>query len=1182
MVFTGDIAFSGQVEQYEGADRILADLWRQVGLDPVPRLLVAVPGNHDLRRPEPKEGTVVALGDWVDKPDVREAFWARTDSDYHRVVHECFRDFSAWWGAQTATAEPSYIAGILPGDFSLSFEKEGARLGIAGLNSSFLQLTDGNYRERLAVHARQIHALCGGDAPQWCRSHHACILLTHHPPEWLCPEARAELLTEIAPPQEFALHLFGHMHKTMYRQVSLGATEARRQWQGTSFYGRQHYHHEGRIEDRRHGYTMGVIAFDGQEGRLRVWPRRARAIEGAGWSLIPDYEEVELEDDQGTPTVIFPLRMPYEDRGSNGGSAGEPPPAPTSRSRPDAVRRAAAQVPGDYQPRHEVEVSIRAWWSGEGLSVAIFLSGPSGAGKTATVAKLFGEAAERAPLNRGGAVWLQLSELQSSIQMARSIADQILALFPDDSSGRYAAALVDRAEMDLSKCVPQLIVGEWSAGVRATYEGAQLPGGTSAAPPGRQPRPALSGDSYSTDRPGGIEDTSPAGRIALARSDAEYPGMLRRGVTAPRESAQSIYSLAQVRQSRIYAAYPPADVLRQLADDMARALSAMDLQDWTLFVDTLDWMQAGASPALSPDPQLPSSWLIDHLIPAMNARGLRLLAVIAGQLAPEEVTSRLSEYGLQCSSISMDRFTEEEFEAFVSSKDVTNPHQVSRLARMTDRIPHVTRVWFDVMGEGERNIPTDVEEAAPPEQLRAWLWPRLRRRLPGLLPELFRAAAALPAFDKELLSAATGVGLSSQVWDRFRGYSLLEVDADYRPGTMYRVKQVWAQALTSDLPENERVDICRRALRDLLRRSRRLVGDLESTRRSAQERLSLLAARTASSLGTETPEAWHVFMRETAKWLVAGESSVGRQLVRMAEGLPIGAAQTRALGVVRDCWREVEREDPRRPAILSALLVLLEADYDIPGLTEGLLRSAFVFALGRRDKALLRRLRGRADEKGCYEHEQLLLVRCREHLILGERDAALMLMDSVPTGAESAETLGELGRFCEDELHDLDRAIRLYTASHKADPAAGDSLAQLTRLLRQRGRCDQALQMARDAASAAPDRALVQWCLGECLWWRSPRRVAGALSSYEKALRLDPAERRYCSHFALALRESIGVEEARVRLEALSEEFPGSAWLAETTGRSYAGYHPRDWPKAAEWHEKAVRLKPNEQEFAHK
>ena len=63
---------------------------------------------------------------------------------------------------------------------------------------------------------------------------------------------------------------------------------------------------------------------------------------------------------------------------------------------------------------------------------------------------------------------------------------------------------------------------------------------------------------------------------------------------------------------------------------------------------------------------------------------------------------------------------------------------------------------------------------------------------------------------------------------------MLEVDADYEPGTMYRVKQVWAHALRADLPENERVDICRRGLRELLRRTRHLLEDTEATKRNVQ------------------------------------------------------------------------------------------------------------------------------------------------------------------------------------------------------------------------------------------------------------------------------------------------------------------------------------------------------------
>ncbi len=82
-----------------------------------------------------------------------------------------------------------------------------------------------------------------------------------------------------------------------------------------------------------------------------------------------------------------------------------------------------------------------------------------------------------------------------------------------------------------------------------------------------------------------------------------------------------------------------------------------------------------------------------------------------------------------------------------------------------------------------------------------------------------------------------------------------------------------------------------------------------------------------------------------------------------------------------------------------------------------------------------------------------------------------------------------------------------------------------------------------------------------------------------KALRLKPDERDIVSRFAFATKEADGVESLREKISALAEEFSSSAWLADFAGAAWRQYDPKDWAKAAEWHEKAVRLKPDEHDI---
>jgi hypothetical protein len=122
-------------------------------------------------------------------------------------------------------------------------------MGIAGLNTTFLQLTGDDYRKRLVWHAEQLRAVCG-DPTDWANIHDACLLLTHQAGEWLTASATNVAGPEINPASRFAVHLFGHMHANDLSGVSKGGGPQRFSWQASSLFGMEKY----------------------GEPRLRCWP----------------------------------------------------------------------------------------------------------------------------------------------------------------------------------------------------------------------------------------------------------------------------------------------------------------------------------------------------------------------------------------------------------------------------------------------------------------------------------------------------------------------------------------------------------------------------------------------------------------------------------------------------------------------------------------------------------------------------------------------------------------------------------------------------------------------------------------------------------------------------------------------------------------------------------------------
>jgi len=324
VLFTGDLTYQGDPEEFQKADKLLEKLWNRLKTLGSTPFLLAVPGNHDLTRAVPSLPEVVLLQEWSTRPAIRSEFWDKPGSPYRRVVKKAFQNYMAWWDRQPLKP-PNVNLGMLPGDFSVSIEKATARLGIVGLNTTFLQLTGGDYEEKLALSARQFHAACGRDSgPEWAREHHVCLLLSHQPSQWLTRDCQEEFNSEIADPRQFAVHLFGHMHEAHYTVIAEGGGEPRSFWQGRSLFGLESFIGKMGTEiERLHGYSVGKIDLDENDtGSLMFWPREARRIQGGFWKVAPDYS-YDLTNDSTKPQPVRLLR-------SFGSAAGIGP-------KPDAV-----------------------------------------------------------------------------------------------------------------------------------------------------------------------------------------------------------------------------------------------------------------------------------------------------------------------------------------------------------------------------------------------------------------------------------------------------------------------------------------------------------------------------------------------------------------------------------------------------------------------------------------------------------------------------------------------------------------------------------------------------------------------------------------------------------------------------------------------------------------------------
>ncbi|WNG17701.1 metallophosphoesterase family protein [Cystobacter fuscus] len=302
VVFTGDMTQSGTQEEFEQFERMLQELWswfKEHGCNPG---FLVVPGNHDLVRPKSTSAVVKALTLWNHDSEIRETFWNEPKGEYRQAVEKAFKPFSAWARHRAQNSPLILRPGLLPGDFSVSFEKNGLRLGVVGLNSAFLQLSGRDFEGDLDIDLRQFNAVCGGDPPEWLRQHDVSLLLTHHPASWLSQESQQRFRANIDRPGFFLAHLHGHMHEPVASFSREGGALPRRRLCGVSLFGLEYWERaQSRAGRRVHGYCAIELKVDSGRGALTLWPRSMEFNEQAQYRrIIPDSRRYDLDANEAT------------------------------------------------------------------------------------------------------------------------------------------------------------------------------------------------------------------------------------------------------------------------------------------------------------------------------------------------------------------------------------------------------------------------------------------------------------------------------------------------------------------------------------------------------------------------------------------------------------------------------------------------------------------------------------------------------------------------------------------------------------------------------------------------------------------------------------------------------------------------------------------------------------------
>ncbi|MEA2603090.1 MAG: hypothetical protein QOF89_4082 [Acidobacteriota bacterium] len=359
--FTGDLVQSGggqDGKEFEQLNETLDRLWEEFAkLGSRPQLLT-VPGNHDLCRPDISRAVVKLLKRWRVESEVQASFWNDPDSEYRTVVDEALASYKTW--EEGSRFRIPVQPGLLPGDFCLSYEKDGWKVGIVGLNTTFLQLDGGPYEGKLALHPAQLAAFHGDRYATWFKEHHVCLLLTHHPPEWLTPEAREEYTANIAPPGRFLAHLCGHLHVDWSEDIAIGGAHRPRLIRGASLFGLEFFG-KGRKQIRRdHGYGVLKLEFDSAGATWRRWPRCGVKTQGGVWKIARnEHAELNLEDDGGTAPEEVPLARAAPRKRNTAGQhrrVEDEPPAPPMG--PEDLERLSRAFEGTMAASRQITTRI--------------------------------------------------------------------------------------------------------------------------------------------------------------------------------------------------------------------------------------------------------------------------------------------------------------------------------------------------------------------------------------------------------------------------------------------------------------------------------------------------------------------------------------------------------------------------------------------------------------------------------------------------------------------------------------------------------------------------------------------------------------------------------------------------------------------------------------------------------
>lgn len=272
--FSGDLVQSGSKEEFDQFTDFLDELLSMLNEKGFMPKVFFVPGNHDLQRiSDTDDPTHQMMKSWMNNVNLRtEMFW-KENSPYIKYVYDRFVNYSDFVNGYNSKQKIEIDQGALPGDYYYHTNIDNVSIGIVGLNSSFLQIESGDYRQKIGIYNEQVYGIFSDKYVDKLKDNDINILLTHHSPSWYERNAKDEYEQEIYPSKFFIEHLCGHNHNAQAINTNDNYAGERRVSVSPSLCGLEKI--EGGL-DRIHGYQAGkfLIREDGSIEK-ELYPRLA-------------------------------------------------------------------------------------------------------------------------------------------------------------------------------------------------------------------------------------------------------------------------------------------------------------------------------------------------------------------------------------------------------------------------------------------------------------------------------------------------------------------------------------------------------------------------------------------------------------------------------------------------------------------------------------------------------------------------------------------------------------------------------------------------------------------------------------------------------------------------------------------------------------------------------------------